>query len=145
MPYRRTDQGLEVFLVHPGGPFWANKDQHAWSIAKGEYSPPEAALEAAIREFREETGFVIESGKLIELGEVTQPGGKNVTAWAVEQDLDPGVIQSNMFSMEWPPRSGKTRQFPEIDKAGWFLLETARIKILKGQIALIDRLEQLLR
>ena len=114
--YRRSERGTEVFLVHPGGPFWAKKDLGAWSIPKGEYAEDEAALAAARREFQEETGFAIE-GDFLDLGTVRQTGGKLVTAWALEGDCDPSAVHSNTFEMEWPPRSGKKQTFPEIDRA----------------------------
>jgi predicted NUDIX family NTP pyrophosphohydrolase len=132
-----------VFLVHPGGPFWRNKDAGAWSIPKGEIGAEEGPLEAARREFQEETGFAA-SGKLTELMPVKQAGGKVVVAWAVEGDFDAAAIRSNTFSIEWPPRSGKQVEFPEIDRAGWFSLENARKKILKGQIPLLEQLEAII-
>lgn len=137
--YRRRP-GLEVLLVHPGGPFWKNKDQGAWSLPKGEYAEGEEPLRAALREFEEETGLRPE-GDFRPLGEVRQAGGKVVTAWAFEGDFDPGTLRSNLFSMEWPRGSGKMREFPEIDRAGWFRLDAAREKILKGQAPFLDRLE----
>ena len=137
--YRRRP-GLEVLLVHPGGPFWKNKDQGAWSLPKGEYAEGEEPLTAALREFEEETGQRPE-GDFRPLGEVRQAGGKVVTAWAFEGDFDPGALRSNRFSMEWPRGSGKMREFPEIDRAGWFGLDAAREKILKGQAPFLDRLE----
>jgi predicted NUDIX family NTP pyrophosphohydrolase len=142
LPYRRKNDRTEVFLVHPGGPFWANKDDGAWSLPKGEYAPEEDALEAARREFLEETGIEA-AGAFLALGEVKQPGGKRVIAWAVEQDADAASIRSNRFSMEWPPRSGKTQEFPEVDRAGWFPIAEARRKILKGQIPFLERLADL--
>ena len=141
--YRRRNRALEVFLVHPGGPLWKNKDESAWSIPKGEYSDGEDPLEAANREFREETGFEPGS-ELIPLGEIRQPSGKIISAWAFEGDCDPAAIKSNTFTMEWPPRSGRQMEFPEIDRADWFDLETARTKIKAGQEALIEELEELL-
>lgn len=137
--YRRRRGELEVFLVHPGGPFWQNKDDGAWSIPKGEYSRAESALDAACREFREETGF--EPGAdFISLGEIRQPSGKVISVWAFEGDRDPVALQSNTFSLEWPPKSGRTREFPEIDRADWFSLDSARTKLLKGQLGFLDRL-----
>jgi predicted NUDIX family NTP pyrophosphohydrolase len=137
--FRRRHSALEVLLVHPGGPFWKNKDDGAWSIPKGEYSQADHALEAAQREFREETGF--EPGTdLIPLGEIRQPSGKIVSAWAFEGNCDPAGLRSNTFSIEWPPKSGQTREFPEVDRAGWFPIEAARTKILKGQAGFLDRL-----
>ncbi len=142
--YRWRGGAIEVFLVHPGGPFWANKEQHAWSIPKGELDPgDENLLAAARREFTEETGFEID-GDFRALTPRKQPGGKRVHAFAVEGDCDPEGIASNSFAMEWPPRSGQTREFPEVDRAAWFDLETARQRILKGQIAFLDELEDLL-
>lgn len=142
--YRRTSGRIEVFLVHPGGPFWAKKDADAWSIPKGEYVPGEDPLDAARREFAEETG-IVPDGELVELGVVKQAGGKIVTAWAFEGDCDPDAIRSNTFAMEWPPRSGRQQEFPEVDRAGWFDLETAEEKILKGQLDFIHRLGERLR
>ena len=132
--------GLEVFLVHPGGPFWAKKDLGAWSLPKGEYGPDEEPLRAALREFEEETGFRLEASTLFPLGELKQPSGKIVTAWAAEKDVDPAVVKSNLFEMEWPPKSGKLGEFPEVDRAGWFSLDLAREKLLKGQTGFLDRL-----
>lgn len=141
--YRRRAGRLEVFLVHPGGPFWKNRDEGAWSIPKGEYSMGEDPLAAARREFQEETGFVVE-GDFIPLIPVTQAGGKVVQAWAVAGDCDPQKIRSNTFTLEWPPRSGKIREFPEVDRAGWFDLDTARKKINPAQAMFLDELEKLL-
>jgi len=141
--FRRAPE-LEVFLVHPGGPFWAKKDIGVWTIPKGEYDDGEEPLAAARREFEEETGSAAE-GQFLALGEVKQSGGKVVTAWALERDLDPGAIRSNTFSMEWPPRSGKMREFPEIDRAAWFSLTEAREKLIAAQTAFLDRLERLAR
>ena len=137
--YRIASGRVEVFLVHPGGPFWAKKDEGAWSIPKGEFAHGEEPLEAAKREFTEETGFPIE-GIFTPLSPVKQPSGKIVYAWAVEGDIDAGAICSNTFEMEWPPRSGNAKWFPEIDRAAWFDFDTARIKILKGQLALLEQL-----
>ncbi len=137
--FRRVGGEIEVLLAHPGGPFWKNKDDGAWSIPKGEYGDDEDPLAAAKREFAEETGFT-PSGDFVPLGEVRQPGGKVVTAWAVEGDFDPKLLRSNRFSMQWPPGSGKLPEFPEIDRAEWFALEIARRKILKGQAELLERL-----
>ena len=139
LPFRRSEGFLQVFLVHPGGPFWARKDLGAWSIAKGEPSPDEDPLQAAIREFREETGFD-PRGPFQELGQSRQPGGKIVQAWAFEGDFDPSLLQSNTFTMSWPPRSGRLQSFPEVDRAEWFTLETARKKILPGQVPLLEAL-----
>jgi predicted NUDIX family NTP pyrophosphohydrolase len=137
--YRRGAQGLDVLLVHPGGPFWARKDLGAWSIPKGEYSEGDEALATAIREFAEETG-THPRGKFRSLGELTQPGRKIVTAFAVEGDFDPATLKSNTFELEWPPKSGRMATFPEVDRAEWFSLETARAKILSGQREFIARL-----
>jgi len=142
LPYRHVGATLEVFLVHPGGPFWAKKDDGAWSIPKGEFTPPEDPLHAAQREFTEETGFTV-AGDFYPLRPVKQPGGKLIHAWAVPAcDLDPSAIRSNTFSLEWPPRSGKSRAFPEVDRADWFPLSQARVKILKGQLPFLDELQQ---
>ncbi len=138
--FRSRASSLEVLLVHPGGPFWAKKDEGAWSIPKGEFNiDTEGPLEAAKREFAEETGFT-PGGDFIYLDTLSQSSMKIVHAWAVEGDCDAAHIKSNTFSMEWPPRSGKQQEFPEIDRAGWFDIETAKTKILKGQTAFIDRL-----
>ncbi|HEY0749847.1 MAG TPA: NUDIX domain-containing protein, partial [Chitinophagaceae bacterium] len=138
---RRIDKELEVLLVHPGGPFWKNKDQGAWSIPKGEFTNSEDPLDAAIREFEEETGVKLQ-GNFIELEQIQQKGGKLVLAWAIESDLDPSSIRSNTFSMEWPPKSGKWIEVPEIDKASWFPVEEAREKINPAQQALLEDLKQ---
>lgn len=134
--YRLRD-GAEVFLVHPGGPFWARKDEGAWSIPKGEYEEGEESIDVARREFFEETGFEV-SGDLVEIGSVKQTGGKVVTAWAVEGDCDPDLLRSNLFEMEWPPRSGRVQSFPEVDRGGWFSLGEAKRRILKSQEPLLD-------
>ena len=138
--YRRREGGLEVFLVHPGGPFWASKDAGAWSIPKGEIDPTEEPLAAARREFEEETGLAAE-GRFQPLAPITQAGGKVVQAWAVEGDLDPAALQGNSFSIEWPPRSGRQQSFPEVDRAAWFPLDAARRKINPAQVALLDELQ----
>jgi predicted NUDIX family NTP pyrophosphohydrolase len=138
--YRVVDGEPEVLLVHPGGPYWTKKDDGSWSLPKGEYEPNEDPLEVAIREFREELGVDPPAAKdAMSLGEVRQPGGKIVSAWALPGDLDVAEVLSNTFSMEWPPRSGRTADFPEVDRAGWFDLETARRKLLRGQLGLLDR------
>jgi predicted NUDIX family NTP pyrophosphohydrolase len=142
--YRIRDGTLQVFLVHPGGPFWAKKDTGAWAIPKGEYEDEEEPLDAARREFHEETGCSA-AGDFIPLTPVKQRGGKTVYAWAVEGDCDAENITSNTFSLEWPPRSGKHRDFPEVDRAAWFTLEQAREKIQPSQIALLDEFERLKR
>jgi predicted NUDIX family NTP pyrophosphohydrolase len=141
--YRYRASELEIFLVHPGGPFWKNKDSGAWSIPKGEFEAGEDPLEAARREFHEETGFSVK-GSFIALRPVQQPGGKVVHAWAVEGDCEAGSIKSNSFTMEWPPRSGQRKEFLEVDRAGWFGFSVAREKILKGQLPLLDELQRLL-
>jgi predicted NUDIX family NTP pyrophosphohydrolase len=137
--YRRATGGLELLLVHPGGPFWARKDLGAWSIPKGEYSQGEDPLAVARRELEEETG-ARPQGDFLPLGEVVQPGRKIVTAWAVEGDFDPAGLKSNLFDMEWPPKSGRKQSFPEVDRAQWFSPADARQKILKGQSEFITRL-----
>lgn len=137
--FRRAGREIEVLLAHPGGPFWRNKDDGAWSIPKGEYGEDEDSLAAAKRELAEETGLP-PSGDFIPLGEVRQPGGKVVSAWAVEGDFDTTKLRSNTFSLAWPPGSKKSQEFPEIDRAEWFPLEHARRKILKGQAELLERL-----
>ena len=140
--YRVHQGALEVFLVHPGGPFWAGKDLGAWSIPKGEIEEGEDLLEAARREFEEETGFRPE-GVFRELAPVRQKSGKVVHAWAVEGDCDAAAIRSNTFPLEWPPRSGRWMDVPEVDRAGWFDLDTARAKILEGQRGLLEELRRL--
>ena len=139
--YRKRRGSIEVFLVHPGGPFWANKDDGAWSIPKGEFDACEDPLEAAKREFQEETSVVV-VGKYLPLTPVRQRGGKIVYAWAVRSDLDAAMVKSNAFSIQWPPGSGKMREFPEIDRAKWFKIILARRKILKSQLGLLEQLEQ---
>jgi predicted NUDIX family NTP pyrophosphohydrolase len=139
LPFRRRDGALEVFLVHPGGPFFAKKDDGAWSVAKGEIEPDEDPLAAAQREFIEETGQSI-AGAFVPLGECHQAGGKRVTVWAVAADFDASTIVSNHFELEWPPRSGRRQIFPEIDRAQWFGLDEARRRINRGQAALLDAL-----
>ena len=142
--YRYCDSRLEIFLVHPGGPFWKNKDAGAWSIPKGEFDKDEVPLEAARREFHEETGFSVD-GSFVALTPVRQAGGKVVHAWAVKGDCEAESIKSNSFTMEWPPRSGQRMEFLEVDRAGWFNLELARQKILKGQLMLLDELQRVLQ
>jgi predicted NUDIX family NTP pyrophosphohydrolase len=134
---------LEVLLVHPGGPFWARRDLGAWSIPKGEYVDGEEALAAALREFQEELGSAPPDGAAADLGEVRQKSGKLVRAWAIAGDLDPATVRSNTFEMEWPPRSGKKIEVPEVDRAEWFGLDEARAKINAAQAALLDRLAEL--
>jgi predicted NUDIX family NTP pyrophosphohydrolase len=130
---------LEVFLVHPGGPYWINKDDGAWGIPKGEIEESEDALVAAQREFREETGSVV-TGPFMALTPVRQRSGKLIRAWAARGELDPAALKSNLFSMEWPPRSGQMQSFPEVDRGAWFGLEEARVKISAGQLPLIEEL-----
>jgi predicted NUDIX family NTP pyrophosphohydrolase len=137
--YRQHGAEPEVLLVHPGGPFWKNKDLGAWSIPKGEYSDPEDPLAVAKREFEEETG-ARPLGRFLPLGELVQPGRKIVTAFALEGEFDPAALQSNTFELEWPPRSGRTASFPEVDRAQWFSPADARRKILKGQSEFVTRL-----
>ncbi|MGA8261280.1 MAG: NUDIX domain-containing protein [Arenicellales bacterium] len=141
LPYRYVDGVLEVMLVHPGGPYWAKKDEGAWSIAKGTFEENEAPLEAARREFTEETGFEV-NGDFKELGQVRQRSNKVVHVWAVESNLDTSRAASNTFSMEWPRHSGQIKEYPETDRAEWFGVDEARSKILKGQAEFLDRLMQ---
>ena len=143
LPYRRRGPVVEVLLVHPGGPWWAKKDLGAWSIAKGGIAPGEEPLETAKREFREETGFAAD-GDFRPLRPLRQPSGKLVFAWAFEADFNPADLRSNTFEMDWPPGSGALREFPEVDRAGWFPLDVAREKILGGQSGFIDELERML-
>lgn len=131
-----------MLLVHPGGPFWARKDEGAWSIPKGEYEPSEDPVSAARREFAEELGSPPPDGPVLDLGEVTQQGGKRVRAWAIAGDLDVTTVVSNTFEMEWPPRSGRRRSFPECDRAEWFTLDVAAAKVLGAQRPFLDRLRQ---
>jgi predicted NUDIX family NTP pyrophosphohydrolase len=138
--YRRRGGELEVLLVHPGGPFWARRDAGAWSIPKGEYAPDEEPLAAARREFQEELGVAPPEGPALELGEIRQRGGKLVRAWALEGDLDASAVTSNTFELEWPPRSGRLMEVPEVDRAEWLTLERAREKINPAQAELLDRL-----
>jgi predicted NUDIX family NTP pyrophosphohydrolase len=135
--FRRRDAAVEIFLVHPGGPFWAKKDEGAWSIPKGLYEDDEDALVAAQREFAEEVGTAI-VGDFVALGEFRLPSGKRLSVWAVEGEIDANTITSNLFEMEWPPRSGKRVQFPEVDRAGWFTPDRARVKLTKGQLPMLD-------
>ena|SRR5438477_6479632 len=139
--YRRVAGEAQVLLVHPGGPFWRNKDEGAWSIPKGEYGEGENALAVAKREFAEELGIDAPSGEYRALGEVRQRGGKVVTAFAAEGDVDVSEVRSNTFEIEWPPKSGKHASFPEIDKAEWFTLAEARVKILGSQLPFINGFE----
>lgn len=140
--YRWNQGVLNVLLAHPGGPFWAKKDSGAWSIPKGELTENEDALQAAKREFLEETGITV-SGELVPLTPQKQPGGKVIHAWAFEGDCDPSTISSNTFAMEWPPRSGKIQEFPEVDRAAWLTLDAAREKIVKGQLPFLEELERI--
>jgi predicted NUDIX family NTP pyrophosphohydrolase len=137
--FRRTADSVEVLLVHPGGPFWARKDLASWSLPKGEHLESEDAFSAAKREFQEETG-ILPDGHFIPLGQIRQPSGKLVTAWAFEGDCDPAAMRSNLFSMEWPKGSGRMQEFPEVDRGEWFALAIARQKILKGQLGFLERL-----
>jgi predicted NUDIX family NTP pyrophosphohydrolase len=141
LPWRRRGDVLEVLLGHHGGPYFARKDLGSWTVIKGEFEPGEAALDVARREFEEETGFPAPEGRLIDLGEIRQKGGKLVQAWAVEGDLDPALAVSNTFDLEWPPGSGHVQAFPEIDRVEWFDLPTARAKVKATQVPLLDRLE----
>ncbi len=141
--YRVRDGTTEVLLVHPGGPFWAGKDEGVWSIPKGEFTD-EDPLDAAKREFQEETGFPA-AGDFYPLDPIKQTGGKRVFAWAVEGDCDAGTVRSNTFKMEWPPHSGQWKTFPEVDRAAWFTLRQAQEKILKSQRPLLDQLEKMLK
>lgn len=139
--HRLRDSKTQVLLVHPGGPFWKKRDDGAWGIPKGEIEPGEAPLDVARREFQEELGSPPPRAEPIALGSIRQAGGKVVHAWAVQGDLDVETMTSNTFSMEWPPRSGRMLQFPEVDRAAWFDLDVARRKILESQLPLLDRLE----
>lgn len=141
--FRFKNEKLEVLLVHPGGPFWLKKDNGAWSIPKGLIEENEDLLEAAKREFKEETGIEAE-GEFIDLGDLKQPSKKIIHAWALEKDLDESKIISNTFTLEWPRNSGNVKDYPEIDKAGWFDIEQAKVKIIKGQLGFLERLVDLL-
>lgn len=138
--YRGSTPAVEVFLVHPGGPFWAKKDVAAWTIPKGEYAVDEDPLTAARREFEEETGFPA-NGDFLDLGTIKQAGGKLVRAWAFEGDCDPAALVSNTFELEWPPHSGRRAEFPEVDRGAWFSIAEARERILKSQEPVLDLLE----
>jgi predicted NUDIX family NTP pyrophosphohydrolase len=138
--YRRSSRGIELLLAHPGGPFWASKDQGAWSIPKGEYDQSEDALIAAKREFAEELGSALPARPFLDLGAIKQPSRKVITAFAVEGDFDPAALVSNHFELEWPPKSGRKQSFAEIDSAQWFSPSEAREKIQPGQAEFIDRL-----
>jgi predicted NUDIX family NTP pyrophosphohydrolase len=141
--YRFKNEKLEVMLVHPGGPYWAKKDNAAWSIPKGLFEENENPLEAAKREFKEETGLEVQ-GEFIELGKLKQPSRKIVQVWALDKDLDESKIRSNTFTLEWPKNSGIIKEFPEIDKAGWFDIEQAKTKITKGQLGFLEKLVDIL-
>ncbi|MFF1718421.1 NUDIX domain-containing protein [Streptomyces sviceus] len=140
--YRHTEDGLEVLLGHMGGPFFARRDAGAWTVPKGEYEPGEPAWDAARREFQEELGLPPPDGEAVPLGEVRQTNGKVVTVWAIEADLDPATVVPGVFSMEWPPKSGRTQEFPELDRVEWFGLDRARTVIVKAQAAFLDRLAE---
>ncbi len=138
--YRRRGAGVEVLIGHMGGPFWARKDDAAWSVPKGEYGPGEEPLDVALREFEEELGVPVPADDFLPLGEVRQSGGKVLTIWAAEGDLDAAAARSNTFPLEWPPRSGRLQEFPEIDRAAWVPVDEARTKLVRGQVPLLDRL-----
>ncbi|CAL9374439.1 NUDIX domain-containing protein [Streptomyces sp. NPDC003642] len=140
--FRPSGQGFEVLLGHMGGPFFARRDAGAWTVPKGEYEPDEPAWDAARREFQEELGLPPPDGEAIDLGEVRQTNGKIVTVWAIEADLDPAAIVPGTFRMEWPPRSGRLQEFPELDRVAWFGPERAREVIVKAQAAFLDRLAE---
>jgi len=141
--FRHTDDGLEVLLGHMGGPFFARRDAGAWTVPKGEYEPDsESAWDAARREFQEELGLPPPDGEAVALGEVRQTNGKVVTAWAIEADLDPATVVPGLFTMEWPPKSGQMREFPELDRVEWFGLDRGRAVIVKAQAAFLDRLAE---
>jgi predicted NUDIX family NTP pyrophosphohydrolase len=142
--YRRRDDQLEVLLVHPGGPLWARRDAGVWSIPKGEYADDEEPLAAARREFAEELGTPVPDGEALELGEIRQKSGKRVRAWAAAGDLDAERAQSNTFAMQWPPKSGRMQEFPEVDRAQWFGLGEAREKLNPAQVEFLDRLSHIL-
>jgi predicted NUDIX family NTP pyrophosphohydrolase len=139
--FRFQNRALQVFLVHPGGPFWAKKDLGAWSIPKGLLDQDEDTLAAAQREFREETGFTV-SGNFLHLKPAKQKSGKVIHAWAVEGDCNPTEMKSNTFSLEWPPRSGKQEEFPEVDRAAWFDIKEAKERIIPGQLGLLEELQK---
>jgi predicted NUDIX family NTP pyrophosphohydrolase len=142
--YKHTKDRIEVFLAHPGGPFWAKKDAGAWSIPKGEYTEDEEVLAAAKREFAEEIGVPAPEGDFIELGDVKY-GNKRVTAWAVQGQVNPAELKSNLVTLQWPPKSGQTIEFSEVDKAAWFTLDKAKQKLVKGQVSFIERLAEKLQ
>ncbi len=140
--HRTRSGSLEVFLVHPGGPYWAKKDHGAWSVPKGEFGPGEDPLDAARREFQEETGFPPPAGPFMPLGAIVQPSGKVVEVWSARGDCDADAVRSQTVTLEWPPRSGRRREFPEVDRAAWFGLEEARRRILSGQRGFLAALER---
>jgi predicted NUDIX family NTP pyrophosphohydrolase len=142
--FRRADAAVEVLIVHPGGPLWARRDDGAWSIPKGEYEPGEEPLEAARREFEEEIGVPPPDGEALALGEVRLKSGKRVVAWALEGDVDATAIRSNTFAMQWPPRSGRLQEFPEVDRGDWFTSAGARVKLNPAQVEFVDRLVDML-
>jgi predicted NUDIX family NTP pyrophosphohydrolase len=142
--FRPSNGSVEVLLVHPGGPFWKNRDDGAWSIPKGLYEKGEEPLAAAVRELREETGY-IPPGGFIDLGVCTQPSRKRLAVWATEGDFDPALLRSNNFQIEWPPRSGRFQEFPEVDRAAWFKPDEALRKITRGQIPILERFFHVLR
>jgi predicted NUDIX family NTP pyrophosphohydrolase len=137
--FRRTTGIVQFLLAHPGGPFWTKKDEGAWSIPKGLHQEHETAINAAMRELQEEIGLTI-TGDLVELGKFKQPSGKVISAWAAESDFDVAALRSNCFSLEWPPKSGRQMEFPEVDRAGWFSITEAAAKITKGQLPILMRL-----
>jgi predicted NUDIX family NTP pyrophosphohydrolase len=138
--WRRAGAGVEVLIGHMGGPFWARKEDAAWSIPKGEHGPDEDPFAVALREFEEETGSPVPAADFVPLGAVRSSGGKVLTAWAAEGDLDADATTSNTFELEWPPRSGRVQEFPEIDRTAWVPVDVARTKLVKGQVPLLDRL-----
>lgn len=140
--YRLNKKGPQVLLVHPGGPFWAKKDMGAWSLPKGEFAEDEEPLVAAKREFSEETGMPVPDGELTPLGTTKLSSGKVIHAWAVKGDMAASAIKSNTFELEWPPKSGVTQEFPEVDKAAWYLLDEAKVKIHRGQLPFIEKLAE---
>ena len=142
--HRRGHPGREVLIGHMGGPFWARKDEAAWSVPKGEYGPGEDAFRVALREFEEELGSPVPASDFLPLGDVRQSGGKVLTVWAAEGDLDATAIRSNTFPLEWPPRSGRVQEFPEVDRAAWLGVDEARAKLVKGQVPYLQRLLDLL-
>jgi predicted NUDIX family NTP pyrophosphohydrolase len=142
--FRRGRGEVDVLLVHPGGPLWVGRDVGAWSLPKGEVGPAEAALDAAKREFHEETGFSVD-GDFVPLSPLRQRSGKVIHAWAVQGDCDPRYLRSNTFSLEWPPRSGRTEQFPEVDRAAWFSIDEASRRIVPGQMGFLRELATLVR